>query len=328
MIWKRYFLREFAKVFFLVIFVAYFLFVLIDYSAHTKTFHQPGVTLIDTLFYYFFQFTQQIETLICVALLLATIKVLTTLNARKEIVALAAGGISLKKLTTPFFYVALVAMALIYANFQWFEPIALAKLEVFEARYFKEGTVNEAHASRLKDDSLVLYHHYNLEDKKLHDLFWIKDMDHIYHMNTFDPLLCLGQKVELLERSEGIHPTESYETLFFPDMKFDPNSFLPKSLTQLMQHSKWDAKLLYKLTIPFAALFAVLVPTPFCLRFSRQTPIYLIYVLSLFGLIAYFTLVNAALILGQSHVIAPLWAMLTPPSIIALVIAFQCKKIC
>ena len=133
-----------------------------------------------------------------VSLLLATIKVLTTLNARREIVALVAGGISFRKLISPFLYTALIAVALIFANFQWFEPIALAKLEAFEARYFKEGVVNQVHASRLKDDSLVLYHHYNLEDKSLHDLFWIQDMNHVYHMKTFDPLLCLGQGIEFL----------------------------------------------------------------------------------------------------------------------------------
>lgn len=104
MIWKRYLFKEFFKVFFLMIFCCYFLFVLIDYSAHTKTFHQPGIHFLDILIYYLFQFTKRAEMLITASTLIASIKVLTTLNVHGEITALVTNGLSLRRLLSPLLF--------------------------------------------------------------------------------------------------------------------------------------------------------------------------------------------------------------------------------
>lgn len=296
MIWKRYFLREFAKMFFLVIFSAYFLFVLIDYSAHTKSFHQPGICFFDIILYYLYQFTKQAEILVSLALLLATIKVLTTLNIRREIVALATSGISMQRIKTPFFLAATVGMLFLYANFQWFEPKSLGKLEAFESRFFKEKNSIQTHAARLKDGSTLLYHHFDIDTQHLHDIFWVKDFDHIYHIDTLDPINGIATHVDKIKRANGLHVVDSIDKLPFEIEQIDPKSFMPKSLTEMMHASKWSATLFYKLTIPLSALLAVVMPAPFCLRFSRQTPTYMIYAISLFAFITYFALMQALLI--------------------------------
>ena len=147
-------------------------------------------------------------------------------------------------------------------------------------------------------------------------------------MEIFDPEHLTGTNVNFLERSDGFHRTEQYATHEFPKMQFDPDSFLPKSLTKLMRYAKWDVDLFYKLTIPFIALLAVLGPLPFCLSFSRQTPTYLLYALSLFSLIAYFITINAALILGESNTLPAAPTMLTPLALTFFFLSYHYKKMC
>ena len=296
MIWKRYFLREFSKIFCLVIFSAYFLFVLIDYSTHTKNFHQTGVQIVDILLYYLYQFTMQAEILIVLALLLSTVKVLTTLNIRREIVALAASGISMRKLQTPFLLVALLATLFLYANFQWLEPSATRKLEAFESKYLKDTNSISTHSTYLKDGSVLLYHHFDVETNHLHDLFWVKDLDYIYHIQTLDLKNSTAINVDIIERAKGLHITKSIDKMFFEVNEIDRTNFIPTSLTDIIKSKKWGAKLIYKLIIPWSALLAVCLPAPFCLRFSKQTPTYMLYMLSLFGLIIYFAVAQALLI--------------------------------
>ncbi|MCH9609074.1 MAG: hypothetical protein S4CHLAM45_08370 [Chlamydiales bacterium] len=328
MIWKRYFVRELLPTFFLIIFSAYFLFILIDYSTHAKTFHQPGLTFIDTLQYYLYQFTQHAQILVTVALMLSTIKVLTTLNTRREIVALAAAGLSLKRLTSPFLTAAFICMVFLYANFQWIEPRATVKLEAFEAEYFKGGEKAKTHETHLKDGSLLLYHHYDLKTHALYDLFWIKELNTIYHIKQLDLSSSLGHYVDLIERKgDFMSVEESFPSLLFPQMEIDTTTFLPKSLLQKMREPKWDTALFYKLTIPFATLFAVVATFPFCLKFTRHLPTYFIYTFSLFGLISYFTIVQASVILGQSQVLAPLLAIMAPPIFVGTLIFWSYAKL-
>ena len=77
--------------------------------------------------------------------------------------------------------------------------------------------------------------------------------------------------------------------------------------------------LFYKLAIPFACLLAVLAPAPFSIRFGRHLPIFLIFALSLFGMISFFTIVNSTIILGKSQIVPPLIAIGSAPLLAFLI---------
>lgn len=349
-IWQRYFLRELMKVFCLFIGSFYFVYVLIDYSVHTKDFQSDQITFQSLLIYYGCQFTKRADILIPVALLIATIKVLTTSTLRHEIVALAAGGISLKTILRPFIWAALAFSALLYLNFQWAQPFCLNQITTFEERIFKgdsKGKENlPVHSLVLQDGSLLIYQSYNPAKKTFFDTYWLRDTDHIFRIQSLmhHEKVPYGTYVDTINRlpSGELMKVASYARCSFPQIQFDQKTLYSaahpprmQSISELAHTMGWKqvgfkkmndreaeaATFFYfKLLVPLVCLLAVLGPAPFCLRFSRTLPVYMIYALSLFGMIAFYTLLNACLILGQSQVIAPLAAILLPQTALFVVL--------
>ena len=358
-IWKRYFLIELTKVFILFICSFYFLYVLIDYSVHTKAFQSTQVSFFNIVLYYIYQFTKRADILVPITLMIATIKVLTASNLCNEIVALVTGGVSLKKVLSPFLGAAFFCLSLLFLNFQFLLPIALCKITAFEERYFKnkvEETENkQVNALVLEDNTLLIYHSYDQEKKAFFDVFWLKNCDQLWRIQSLFPYekIPIGKYVDFLSRTpEGeIVKVASYDEIAFPEIEFCSqalfNAVHPprmQSISQLARHVGWkQAKFgmgkmndreaeaathfYFKLMIPFACLLAVLGPAPYCLRFSRHLPIFLIYALSLFGLITFFTFMNALVILGVGQVIPPLLVILIPQTIFFLILGWKYAKL-
>lgn len=360
-LWERYFLKECFKVFLLFIGCFYFLYVLIDLSAHTKTFQQESLRWIDILFYYLFQFTHKADILIPFALLVSFIKVLTTSNARHEIVALVVGGIPLKKLLRPFFLAASVCTFFLYLNFEYIQPRSLIKLENFEEKFFEDSSKEDPSKQHpvnqlfLNDGSLMIYRLFHPSDHSFEDAYWIRSFDDIYRIKYLFPYAKkpMGKLVDHLQRSpEGdMLKSESFLSLPFPQMEFEDQSLYAaahpprlQSISQLIRHIPWkqvgfglkkmndrDAQAItscfYKLLSPLICFFALLAPAPFAIRFGRSHPIFFIYALSLFGLIGFFTLVNASVILGESQVISPFWALCLPYLAVSLGIGWRYAKL-
>ena len=74
----------------------------------------------------------------------------------------------------------------------------------------------------------------------------------------------------------------------------------------------------YKLAIPWLCLLAIIAPAPFCIAFNRALPQFFIYALSLFGLVTFYLIMNAAMILGERQVMAPALAIWIPFAIFFL----------
>lgn len=312
MIWQRYLFKQIIPLFLLIIFSLLFLYVFIDYSTHGKAF--TGVPLHAIALSYLYQFSTQAPILLTLALLLTTIKVLTSLSHRREIVALASAGISLKKLSQPFIFLALLCMGLLYANFEWLEPVAEVKLEAFKSEHLKKEHLSMPHQLQLQDGSCLFYNRCDFEGQMLYDLFWVKNLDLIYHCTTLDLRSFEATDVRLIERDgEGLHFTKSEEKKSLEIFGFKRESLLPLCLSKGVQQKKWCPRIYYQLSVPLAALFFTLAVIPFSMRFARRQPTFLIYTFSLFALICYFTIVSSSVILGESGLIAPAPAVLSFP---------------
>lgn len=339
--WQRYFFKEVAKIFSLFIFSFFFLYALIDYSTHVKAFHKEHISFIEIFLYYLYQLTNRADILIPFGLLIAAIKVLTKASVHHEIVALVAGGIPLKSILRPFFGMAVLLMTLMYGNFQFLQPFSLHRLEYLEEHFIKHRSSkvpeNIVCSMPLIDHSLLLYQQYDRSQETFSDAYWVKNFDEIFHIQTLYPFekIPQGEFVDRLVRNaKGELELDSSHTNFlFPEMIFDPIALFTEShpphfqsLTQLFSHMGWEkigyglhkmsdreaevaTIFLYKLLVPFVCLLVIIIPAPFCLRYSRSVPIFIIYALSLFGLITFFTLLNASVILGKSQVIPPLWSL-------------------
>lgn len=340
-IWERYFLIEFAKIFFLFLGCFYGLYVLIDYASHTSALphHQVQIHGNHLLRYYFYVFASRIEILIPVALLIAFIKTVSRLNSQHELVAFMAGGIKLQTLMRPFVSIALFCVALVYINEQFLLPTALRKLRRIEDATKQQKSKYPTHiAARhviLEDNTLLLFQSYDTAKELFFDVYWVESIDSIYKIKYLSPhtAIPMGEYVDhLVRQSDGALVQQmSFVQHAFPQMKFNPEVLLSTIIepdvlplydlgTQARQlppeMSEKETKLLtafyWKMTIPWLCLLAVLFPAPFCVRFSRHFHVFFIYVGSLFALIAFYLYLDAVQVVANRQVLAPFWALCLP----------------
>jgi lipopolysaccharide export system permease protein len=99
------------------------------------------------------------------------------------------------------------------------------------------------------------------------------------------------------------------------------------SSTLTDKESKIMTALYWKLTIPWLSLLAIIAPAPFCVRFSRQTPIFFIYMASLFGLLAFYMLMDAAQVVAKRQVIPPVWAICGPFIVLSAYVGWRFHKL-
>lgn len=343
-LWQKYFFKEWIKVFVLFISCFYFLYVFVDYAAHAKNFGQDEVRVIDVASYYLFQFSKRAEILVPIALLLACVKVSLTSSMRNEIVAMACSGISLKKILGPFFIAACLCSFFLYINYQFIQPLSLQSLNLFEEKFFHEKergeTIYPVNQLLLEDNSVLVYQSYHNEEQAFFDAFWIKQPNEIYRIKMLYPhkKIPLGKFVDQIVRTKKgeLRRVKSYDQLELKGMKFEEKALFT-ALTPAHEQSLSDlaktvitkfaikdielndreaqvmSHFFYKLTLPLVCFLIIFATAPFCLRFGRKHPAFLIYSLSIFGLIGFFTLMHSGLILGEGKVLHPLVATLTIP---------------
>ncbi|WP_039357324.1 LptF/LptG family permease [Candidatus Protochlamydia amoebophila] len=340
-IWERYFVSEFIKVFLLFLVCFYGLYVLIDYASHTSALphHHIQLRIRELIRYYLFILASRAEILIPLALLIAFIKTVCTLNTHQELVALMAGGIKLKTLMRPFLMIALAFVGLLYLNEQFVLPSALKKLRHLEnaTKHQKKRQLPEITVKHvvLEDRSLLLYQNYDSEKEEFFDVYWIESIDSIYRAKYLCPNkeIPVGYFVDhLLRQPNGeLLQQQAYSQYEFKSLLFnqellqsailDPdilpltNLFFqqPSLFANLSEkESKIATAFYWKLLMPWLCLLAILAPAPSCVRFSRQIPIFFIYIYSLFGLIAFYMLMDASQVLAKRQVLPPIWAIGLP----------------
>jgi lipopolysaccharide export system permease protein len=284
-------------------------------------------------------FIKRAELLIPLAVLIASIKQLLCMLGSGELVALQASGISLKKIARPFLLLCGLCTLFSYSSFEYFLPSSLNFLDRFRETHFKHahrGSRTEpVHALYLKDGSRIIYQAEDREKNQFFDVFWIRSSDDIWRMQTLscDPNRPLGTFVDHIQRDQrgNLIKTESFETHTFPLFKRQPDlagkGYVPienrkiSELTHLLTGSKRAtaverpqilSHLLFKLVMPLFPFLSVIAIFPYCVRYSRMIPAFLIYALAIFCFIAFSTLIDAGVILGENNIISPFAAILGP----------------
>lgn len=335
--WERYFLRETVKIFAFFLLSFYGLYVLMDYSNHAASFKHYHFNFLDILKFYAFEFVTKMDVLVPFALLIACVKTLCSLNTHNELIALMASGIKLKRLLFPFVFFGLFLTALIYFNTEVLQPMALkynTKLDHSRAKA-KQKKYLSIQQLVLDDHSSFIFQEYDVIEKEFFDAYWVRSINDIYRIHHLSPYSHepTGREVEHLKRnSEGfLVITESFEEKTFPEMHFNKEQLLDSvslpeanSLSELKEKlpdqskvlSEKEASLLttyyYKLALPWLCLLAVIAPAPFCVRFSRTLPLFFIYALSIFGLVAFYLIMDATVVLGERQMINPALAIWVP----------------
>lgn len=346
-LWERYFFREIFKVFFFFLFAFFFLYSLLEYSTHMDDFFKDNhFQFWELLGYYGNQFLKRADLLLPLALLIAGVKVLTTLNTRREWMVLLVAGIKTRKLLRPFFAAACLSCLFNFLNFEFLLPRALVQIDEFHATHFKHSHRAQRkeliHLLSLKDNSKLIYQSYDAAKDALFDVVWIRSPDDIWRMKflSADPAQPVAQFVDHLVRNkEGfLEKTDSHELYRFNDLKWRPSmtgkSFIPfesrslKDLVRLAFHDrattayefpKIVTQLCFKTAIPFISFIVILAVAPACLTFTRQLNLFLIYALSLFGLLSCYMIMDSLVTLGENSVISPLIAAFLPLTILGTI---------
>jgi len=335
--WEKYFLKETLKIFVFFLLGFYSLYVLIDYSTHAASFKHYHFSVLDIIKFYAFEFVTRIDVLVPFALLIACIKTLCSLNVHNELVALMASGIRLRRLLLPFLTLGLIFTALIYLNFEILQPMAYkynTQLDHSRAKAKQKKHVSIQQLT-LEDGSSIIYRSYEADTGNFFDVFWIRSADDIYRIRHLFPHHSspLGKGIDHFERNlEGLLVlSESFNEKTFPGMRFNKDKLLEsvtlpeaQSLSEIQSKlpqnrenlSEKESSLLTtyyrKLAMPWLCLLAVLAPAPFCIRFSRTLPVFFIYALSIFGLVTFYLVMDAAVVLGERQMVHPAKAVWIP----------------
>ncbi|MBS0623978.1 MAG: LptF/LptG family permease [Verrucomicrobia bacterium] len=339
MIYKHYLFRQISKLFFFFLSATVFLLIIFDLSARANLFRQPHMHFGIILLYELTQLMKLLNHLVCFVLLLCTVTLCTQLTRTRELIVLTTGGISKRSVLHPLLAFAVLVMTALYFNGQWIAPKANAWNHNFRSTYLKQQTAPTVSMLSLpQDDSELIYANYNAKQNTLEDVYWLKNSSTIWHMKYLDLKNHQGYFVDKLtktnkgwKRVTSVASTESLPISL--DNKALKSKILPltsQSLSQLSHQTslsvhkvpdriaKTTAYFLQQLTLPLACLFAVLIPAPFCLHFSRQMPVYMLFFWTLLGGICYLVIVNTSSILGGSQLLAPVVAICVPPALLTI----------
>lgn len=341
-IWQRHFFRSAVKLVFLLLAAFAFIYVVIDYSSHLKLFHgsHSHLGLRGFVLYYAAQIAIVIPMLLPFCVVVASARVLAASHSRFETVALLSAGVSKRRLLRPFLFLGLFAALFIYLDEQFFIPKASYYVEKIEESYMKvkwknkyvEGLQNMA----LEDGSNLLFKRYDVENERLKDVLWVRSIDELWRLDLFPLsgglLTNDGQTNRHFTRNENhaLIRTDTLDSVAIPKIKLeelavwtalvDPNNLSLMELgRRYLQVDESDDKgafiktvFLYKMGIPWIGLLAFFAIAPGCFYFGRGSSVFLLYIAAIFGLVAFFIVLDSFVLLARQQMIAPLYALALP----------------
>ncbi len=330
-LWQRYIFRQLLQGFFFFLFAFFLLYSLIDFATHAQDFlrsKQGTIQLSEIFPYYSYQFVKRLPLLLPLALLIATIRALHSLNLHRELVALQAAGVKLKKIFHPFLFLAFLCSCLGYLNEEVLTPQAL----VYSSKETLLG-LNQQNKPfillQLGDNSKLVYQKFDSEKNAFFDVYWIRSFQDIWRMKYLqaNPHHPIGEYVDHITRNKDglLLKQESYEKYFFPNLTWDESlwskkqssikhqkisELLPLYLRQQSSssfHLQGEIKthLFYKIAMPLLSFLVFLGVAPFCVRYSRSPPVFMIYGCAIFAFVVFFAWINAMVIIGENQILSP-----------------------
>ncbi len=340
-LWTRYLLKRLFKTFCIFLFILFFTYIIIDLSVQGTHLIIQMNTLQPIFLYYLQTLSKYLSLFFPLTFLLVCLKLLFECTTHHEFTALSMGGLSHKKILSPFFFFAFILSLISLLNYEWVFPNALQSMETFQSKILTKKSKNtpELHRVTLKDGSELVYQQFSHEKQSLFDVFWIQNTNDIWHMKSLFLTTLQGHFVDHFQRSqEGILETKDhFEHIFFPKIEFLENSekelcpFEERSLSTLMKQSaslKLEksavlSHLQYKIGTSLLCPFLLWLIIPVTTYFQRSKPIFIITALSLFGFISFVTILEGMLILGENGVISSFLAIWSPFAICTLVLLIK-----
>lgn len=331
-LWFLHLSSRLAKTLFTILLLLLCLYIFLDLSVHGVRFLSSKADMLDLLLYYLFSFSRHFDTFASLAFLLTALKIFFDLMQHSELIALQMAGLSKRKLSLPLFLLAGVLCSLSLANSEWISPNALESIDQFRQTHAKKRRSKQKdhiHSLHLEDGSTLVFQQFDPTTNALHDLFWIRDENKLWHIKRLKLKTKkhpYAQYIDCFHRnSEGVYQKNAtYHHLEISDLMLDPTMLLKKyapfenrPISRLFSERKtsgldkepisahFHMKIATAL-IPFLIALGSL-PSLFC--FSRTKSIFSIACGSLFALISFITVLDGMLILAENRVLPPAFSI-------------------
>lgn len=347
--WSRWIFSDVIKFILFFMVCIYFVFFTVDLSIHgNKILIRSSANIFELFIYYYHIFIIYLNLFLCLALMLAIIKVVCSLNTHSELIALQMGGLSIRKLSIPIFVIAFFATALSYINYEYLIPNSTQQIEDFKNQFLrtkKRAEKNLVNTIFLQSGSKIIYQKYDSTTRNLFDVFFIKSQADMWHAKYLAPYSSpvQGRFVDHFQRNNDgtFQKTESFVSYTFSDINFDKTSnkslqpyesrpistlfyqFISKRYSSSVEKAYTLSQLNYKLAMPLLPMLTVFVLVPVCSKFSRSNTVYIIFSLALIFFIGFYTLMDGVLILAENRVASSFLLIWTP--IISCLIFFGIK---
>ncbi len=346
-IWQKYLFKKALLAFLFFFFCLIAIFIVVDFSVHGLRFLSSQTTsVVDIILYYARIFATLLDLFLPLSFLLASLKVLLDLSGKGELVALQMAGLSKKRLLIPFFAIASGLSLFSYINAEYFAPDAQDLTSAFMSAHKppkKENRDAQLFSISLADNSNLIYHYYETNQRTLYDVFWIRAPDDIWHMKSLQTDELKGSFVDHLIRNEvhQLEKTDSFAEKIFEELPLNPKILLQKFVpydnrplftlfVQALGVSADKPRILshlyYKLLVPLTSLLIPLIIGPIAMRFARHRPQLLITASCLFGFISLKVVWDGMLVLGENQVLPPIVAMMGPIGFVLLFAVPQFAK--
>ncbi|MDP3940143.1 MAG: LPS export ABC transporter permease LptG [Deltaproteobacteria bacterium] len=338
---SRYILREFLKFFAATLAGFTTIFYVIDFLDNVGDLVKYNAPFMAGALYYFYKFPQIVFYAMPVAVLLATLFVLTILSRNNEIMAVRSNGISVLRAVVPLLLAALALSAFAFVNNEFLVPAGNAK----SSKIYK---------LEIKRDASDVYF--------TRDNFWFRSENAIYNIGSFDYLRKALGPITIYRMGEKFRPVGRvdakggrwvdgrwifYDVVsreFQPDggarvvtakempvdipetpesfkvLAPDPNNFSYLDLKAYIEKiredgydpTKYLVDLQAKLSTPLISLLSCLIAIPFALRTTRagQRPIGILLAIILAS--SYWFVLAYSLAFGRQGTFHPMLAAWLP----------------
>jgi len=162
----RYIIREFLKMFLLIVASLILLFLIVDFFERIRMFLSNDATLLQIFSYFFYEIPMTLSLMMPVSVLLASLLTFGILSKHSEIIAMKANGVSLYRIS-----ISLVVFSLLICVLSFFLNEFVTPYANEQARHIKLIEVQ-------KREKLGVFKQNQI---------WFRNKDAIYNFNVFDP---------------------------------------------------------------------------------------------------------------------------------------------
>ena len=343
--WNLYLFKRIASMTCVTLVGIFILYSLFDISTHLSDFYSnSGFKFVETLTYYGCCLIKEQEMFISLAFLLASLFTALSLTTSKQIIALQAASIPLRRAYMPMIVLGICMASTLLLSQQFIAPKAVGWVKQFKLDPLKVSS-SKLHLCQIGSTRLF-FSSYNKEKRLLEDCIWVFDQHKILRCKELEitgkeAIVHYGHLVEWDEVSKQYIQQSISHSKITPyyiteeALAYHPKSPEEMSLTELVKISSQNTKvtnrakslLLHHISLSFFPLFLCMIWIPVCTSYSRMFSSLKVILYSLLSLIILFSFWSVLQILGENSVLNPWIGFSACFGILGFLALTQWKKI-